>query len=183
MQPGAEAVPAAAAAADTHPAAEAAPLDTRRLRTALGRFTTGVTIVTCLDAAGGPVGLTVNSFSSLSLDPPLVLWSLRRESPSAAAFGAARHFAVNVLAESQLGVSRHFAARRADRFAEGSWGPGHHGAPVLAGTAATFECATEAVQQAGDHLLFIGRVLACSDSTVAPLLFQSGHYRTIGHVL
>ena len=179
MQPGAEAAPGASMAGPD----ETAPLDTRRLRTALGRFTTGVTIVTCVDAAGEPVGLTVNSFSSLSLDPPLVLWSLRRESPSAAAFGAARHFAVNVLAESQLGVSRHFAARRADRFAEGAWGPGRHGAPVLAGTAATFECATESVQAAGDHLLFIGRVLACSDSTVAPLLFQSGHYRTIGHVL
>ena len=182
MQPGAEAAAGVAAAAVAGPD-ETAPLDSRRLRTALCRFTTGVTIVTCVDAAGEPVGLTVNSFSSLSLDPPLVLWSLRRESPSAAAFGAARHFAVNVLAESQLGVSRHFAARRADRFAEGVWGPGRHGAPVLAGTAATFECATESVQAAGDRLRCSGGVLACRAWSGAALLFESGHYRTIGHVL
>jgi 3-hydroxy-9,10-secoandrosta-1,3,5(10)-triene-9,17-dione monooxygenase reductase component len=125
----------------------------------------------------------VNSFSSLSLEPPLVLWSLRRESPSAAAFSAARHFAVNVLAESQVGVSRSFAARRADRFAEGEWSAGLHGLPVLAGAAAVFECESVSAQVAGDHLLFIGRVLACSDSSVPPLLFQAGHYRTIGHPL
>lgn len=170
--------------AGAEPAVPEAPaLDTRRLRTALGRFTTGVTIVTCTDAAGEPVGLTVNSFSSLSLEPPLVLWSLRRESPSAAVFSAARHFAVNVLAESQVGVSRRFAARRADRFAEGEWTRGLHGLPVLAGAAAVFECESASAQVAGDHLLFIGRVLACSDSAVAPLLFQAGHYRTIGHPL
>ncbi len=160
-----------------------APLDNRQLRTALGRFTTGVTIVTCLDEAGARVGLTVNSFNSLSLEPALVLWSLRRESPSAAAFGAARHFAVNVLAELQVGVSRRFAARRADRFAEGDWQDGLQGVPVLAGAAAVFECETVSTQEAGDHLLFIGRVLACRESPVAPLLFQAGHYRTIGHAL
>ncbi len=170
--------------AAAEPVAPDAPTpDTRRLRAALGRFTTGVTIVTCTDAAGEPVGLTVNSFSSLSLEPPLVLWSLRRESPSAAAFSAARHFAVNVLAESQVGVSRSFAARRADRFAEGEWSAGLHGLPVLAGAAALFECESVSAQVAGDHLLFIGRVLACSDSAVPPLLFQAGHYRTIGHPL
>ncbi len=160
-----------------------APLDSRQLRTALGRFTTGVTIVTCLDEAGERVGLTVNSFNSLSLEPALVLWSLRRESPSAAAFAVARHFAVNVLAEGQVGVSRHFAARRADRFGEGDWHPGVHGVPVLAGAAAVFECETVSSQDAGDHLLFIGRVLACRETAVAPLLFQAGHYRTIGHAL
>jgi 3-hydroxy-9,10-secoandrosta-1,3,5(10)-triene-9,17-dione monooxygenase reductase component len=172
MQPGAETV-----------VSDGQALDPRRLRSALGRYTTGVTIVTCIDADGERVGLTVNSFSSLSLEPPLVLWSLRRESPSAAAFLAARHFAVNVLTESQLGVSRRFAARKADRFAEGEWSAGRHGVPVLGGTAAVFECETVSAQVAGDHLLFIGRVLACADSSAAPLLFQSGHYRTIGHAL
>jgi 4-hydroxyphenylacetate 3-hydroxylase, reductase component len=157
--------------------------DTRRLRTALGRYTTGVTIVTCLDAQGERSGLTVNSFSSLSLDPPLVLWSLRSESPAAAIFRAARHFAVNVLAESQVGLSRHFAARKTDRFAEGEWAGGAHGVPVLAGAVAVFECETVSSQVAGDHLLFIGRVLAFSDLSAPPLLFQAGHYRTIGHAL
>ncbi len=172
--------PAAGMDADA-PASPA--FDGRRLRTALGRFTTGVTIVTAVDGHGERIGLTVNSFNSLSLEPPLVLWSLRRESPSTAAFLAARHFAVNVLAESQVAVSRRFAARKADRFVEGDWRAGLQGLPVLDGAAAVFECETVSAQEAGDHLLFIGRVLACNESTAAPLLFQSGHYRTIGHVL
>ena len=101
------------------------PPDRRRpLRSALGRFTTGVTIISCVDAAGVRVGLTANSFKSLSLDPPLVLWSLRAASPSVEAFVAAKHFAVNVLAEAQVELSRRFASRRDDKFAEGAWAPG-----------------------------------------------------------
>ena len=158
-------------------------VDPRQLRNALGRFTTGVTIVTCCDAAGGFVGLTANSFNSLSLDPPLVLWSLRTASPSLAAFRAAPRFAVNVLAESQLELSRRFASRSEDRFAEGSWALGVHGAPVLAGCAAVFECKSVSHQLAGDHHLFIGQVLACADAPVPPLLFQAGHYRLLGEIL
>ncbi len=158
-------------------------MDTRQLRNALGRFTTGVTVVTCCDAAGGFVGLTANSFSSLSLEPPLVLWSLRSASPSMVAFEAASRFAINVLADSQVELSRRFASKSEDRFAEGSWSLGEHGAPVLVGCAAVFECATETQQVAGDHRLFIGRVLACSESALAPLVFQAGHYRLLGEVL
>jgi 3-hydroxy-9,10-secoandrosta-1,3,5(10)-triene-9,17-dione monooxygenase reductase component len=153
------------------------------LRTALGRFTTGVTIVTCCDAAGAFVGLTVNSFNSLSLEPALVLWSLRKASPSLAAFSAATRFAVNVLAESQLPLARRFAARGDHRFAEGGWAVGEHGAPVLEGSAAVFECETVSQQRAGDHLLFIGRILAYVDEAVAPLAFQGGHYRRLGDSL
>ena len=159
------------------------PLTTRALRDALGRFTTGVTIISCLDAAGTPVGLTANSFNALSLDPPLVLWSLRRPSGHADAFRAARYFAVNVLAESQVDLSRRFAAKAADKFSEGVWTAGAGGAPVLAGCAAVFECATESQQQAGDHLLFIGRVLAVMEAPLPPLVFQAGHYRMLGEVL
>ena len=158
-------------------------MDSRHYRNALGRFTTGVTIVTCLDAAGGPVGLTANSFNALSLDPPLVLWSLRCASPSMAAFEAAPRFAVNVLAESQVELSRRFASRSEDRFADVAWAQGEHGSPVLAGCAAVFECETLSHQIAGDHRLFIGRVLACSESPLPPLLFQAGHYRLLGEVL
>jgi flavin reductase (DIM6/NTAB) family NADH-FMN oxidoreductase RutF len=157
--------------------------DARALRNALGRFTTGVTIVTCLDAEGTRVGLTANSFNALSLTPPLVLWSLRRESPAAAAFVAAPRFAINVLAEAQVDLSRRFAARDVDRFAEGAWSSGEHGAPVLAGCAAVFECQTESHQAAGDHWLFIGRVLACTEAALPPLVFQAGHYRLLGEVL
>ncbi len=158
-------------------------MDSRQLRTALGRFATGVTIVTCADGEGRFVGLTANSFNSLSLEPPLVLWSLRQTSPSLGAFLAAPRFAVNVLAEAQVDLSRRFAAPVADRFAEGAWALGEHGAPVLAGCAAVFECERVGEQAAGDHRLFIGRVLACTESALPPLVFQGGHYHLLGEVL
>ncbi len=160
-----------------------AQMDSRHLRTALGRFTTGVTIVTCTDATGGFVGLTANSFNALSLSPPLVLWSLRESSPSLAPFVAATHFAVNVLTEAQVELSRRFAASRDDRFAEGAWALGEHGAPVLAGCAAVLECETVSHQAAGDHRLFIGRVLACTESALPPLVYQGGRYHLLGDVL
>ena len=155
------------------------------LRGALGRFATGVSIITCLDTAGVRVGLTANSFSALSLDPPLVLWSLRKVSPSLPAFEAAGHFAVNVLAETQVELSRRFASPQAGqgKFDEGIWSVGLGGAPVLAGCAAVFECEVASRQVAGDHVLFIGRVLRLADLSVAPLLFQGGHYRMLGEVL
>ena len=158
-------------------------MDTRQLRDALGRFTTGVTVVTCCDEAGGFVGLTANSFSSLSLEPPLVLWSLRSASPAMVAFQGASRFAVNVLADSQVELSRRFASKSEDRFAEGTWALGAFGAPVLVGCSAVFECETVSHQVAGDHRLFIGRVLACAESALAPLVFQAGHYRLLGEIL
>lgn len=158
------------------------------LRAALGRFATGVTIITCRTASGQRVGLTANSFASLSLEPPLVLWSLRRASPSLAAFEAASRFAVNVLAETQVDLSRRFAlpqagAGSADKFDEGHWTEGLGGAPVLAGCAAVFECERVAAHDGGDHRLFIGRVLRLADLAVAPLVFQGGHYHLLGEVL
>ena len=158
-------------------------MDSRHFRNALGRFTTGVTIITCLDASGQPVGLTANSFNSLSLDPPLLLWSLRSASPSTAAFEAAPRFAVNVLTESQVELSRRFAARSDDRFADVAWAQGDHGSPVLAGCAAVFECETLSHQIAGDHRLFIGRVLACSETALPPLVYRAGHYHLLGEAL
>jgi 4-hydroxyphenylacetate 3-hydroxylase, reductase component len=153
------------------------------LRAALGRFATGVTIVTCLDADGQRVGLTANSFNALSLAPPLVLWSLRQVSPSLPAFRAASHFAVNVLAESQVALSRRFASPAVDKFALGHWSEGEGGAPVLTGCAAVFECRSLPAQEAGDHVLFFGDVLRAAEAAVAPLLFQAGHYRMLGEVL
>lgn len=160
-----------------------AALSTLVLRTALGRFATGVTIVSCRAADGSPVGLTANSFNALSLQPPLVLWSLRSVSPNLEAFVAAPHFAVNVLAESQVELSRRFASPAQDKFAEGLWSPGMGGAPVLAGCAAVFECEQVSFQTAGDHVLFIGQVLAVTEAPVTPLVFQSGHYRMLGEIL
>ena len=153
------------------------------LRGVLGRFATGVTIITCLDEGGQRVGLTANSFNALSLDPPLVLWSLRRVSPSVAAFRAARHFAINILAESQVELSRRFASPSTDKFADGLWIAGEGGAPVLGGAAAVLECVRTAAQDAGDHVLFIGQVLRLADLAAPPLLFHGGHYHMLGEVL
>lgn len=185
--PAALAASAAEVAAASQASAPGPAFDAKQLRAALGRFATGVTIVTCVaDGPDGPerIGLTANSFQSLSLEPPLVLWSLRTQSPSLAAFAAARHFAVNVLAEAQVDLSRRFAQRLPDKFAEGPWADGAHGgAPVLAGSAAVFECEVFAQHPAGDHVLFIGRVLAFSESAVPPLVYQAGHYRLLGEIL
>ena len=158
-------------------------MDPRHLRLALGRYATGVTIVSCLGADDAFVGLTANSFNSLSLEPPLVLWSLRQASPSLPAFAVATHFAVNVLSEAQVELSRRFASRVEDRFAEGAWALGEHGSPVLAACAAVFECETVSQQMAGDHCLFIGRVLACTEAALPPLIFQAGHYRLLGEIV
>lgn len=153
------------------------------LRAAFGRFATGVTIVSCRAADGSPVGLTANSFNSLSLDPPLVLWSLRVVSANLDNFRDASHFAVNVLAENQVDLSRRFASPMPDKFADGQWSEGQGGVPVLAGCAAVFECEQVSSQVAGDHVLFIGQVLCLSEAPVTPLVFQSGHYRTLGEIL
>jgi flavin reductase (DIM6/NTAB) family NADH-FMN oxidoreductase RutF len=179
----AQAAPAPDARADTAPDAPTS-IDPRSLRAALAGFATGVTIVTCRDATGSPVGLTVNSFNALSLEPPLVLWSLRRVSPSVAAFDAARRFAVHVLAEGQVELSRRFASPLATKFDEGVWSGGAADEPPhLAGCVASFDCETVSRQDAGDHRLYIGRVLRLRSQPVPPLLFHGGHYHLLGEVL
>lgn len=155
-------------------------LDSRILRTALGQFATGITVVTTRAPAGPFVGLTVNSFSALSLEPPLILWSLRCSSPSLPVFEAVDRFVVNVLAEAQVEVSRRFASPHADKFegvphAENAWG-----LPLLHGASAWFECRTVSRQTAGDHCLFIAEVERFTLSDAAPLLFHGGGYFALG---
>jgi flavin reductase (DIM6/NTAB) family NADH-FMN oxidoreductase RutF len=168
---------------DSRPVAPAEAIETRSLRAALGAFATGVTVVTCRGADGLAFGLTVNSFNALSLDPPLVLWSLRLASPSLAAFDAATHFAINVLAEGQVDISRRFASPVEQKFDEGQWHEGLHRAPVLGGSAAVFECERLSQQTAGDHRLYIGRVLKMQQQAVPPLVYHGGHYHLLGEVL
>ena len=170
-------------ATNPEPSTAVAAIDPRGLRAVLGRFATGVAIITCRDAAGAPTGLTANSFSALSLEPPLVLWSLRLSSPNLPAFRAATHFAINILSESQVELSRRFAQSLADRFAEGQWSAGLGGAPVLGGATAVVECERQAEHPAGDHVLFIGQVRRCVDLATPPLLFHGGHYHTLGEVI
>ena len=165
------------------PELPATDLGPDELRLALGRFVTGVTIVTCRSAEGQAVGLTANSFNALSLDPPLVLWSLRRESPSIEAFAQATHFTVNVLSEEQIDLSRRFARPSAAKFDKGEWRDGQGGAPMLAGCVAVFECRRRSHHEAGDHVLFIGEVERIGGSAEAPLVYHSGHYRAIGEQL
>ena len=159
------------------------PLDPGTMRSALSGFATGVTVVTCRTATGDAVGLTVSSFNALSLEPPLVLWSLRLASPSLAAFDAARHFAVNVLAEAQVELSRRFASAREDKFDDGAWSDGIGGAPLLAGCAASFECERLSSRTEGDHCLFVGRVLSATAQAVPPLVYHGGRYHLLGEIL
>lgn len=152
--------------------------DARHLRDALGRFPTGVTIVTTRAADGKPVGLTANSFAAVSLDPPLVVWSINHRSPSLPAFVASGHFAVNVLRATQVELSHRFAARRQGRFEGIACADGLGGAPVLAGVLAAFECTVEASLPGGDHVLFVGRVHKVAYDDGEPLIFNAGQYCT-----
>lgn len=148
----------------------------RDLRQALARFVTGVAIVTAADPDGTPFGLTINSFSSVSLDPPLVLWSLSCRSSRREAFLAAGHFAVNVLGAGQQELSARFAHPLEDRFGGVEWSSGLGGAPVLAGCIAAFECAAAGHIPAGDHLILLGRVERFEHRPGTPLVFFARSY-------
>ncbi|MBS1142600.1 MAG: flavin reductase [Proteobacteria bacterium] len=153
--------------------------DKRALRNTLGRFATGVTIVTAIDPDGHPMGLTVNSFSAVSLDPALVLWCLDNNSNNLAAFKKATHHAINILAADQQDLSNRFATWPADRFAGLDWQAGVGGAPVFPGCCATFELAITTAYEAGDHTIFIGRIENFEQAERDPLLFFAGQYRSI----
>jgi flavin reductase (DIM6/NTAB) family NADH-FMN oxidoreductase RutF len=146
----------------------------RELRNALGCFATGVTVVTTMTDRG-PIGITANSFASVSLDPPLVLWSPARRSSRFPAFEVATHFAIHVLAEDQRALADDFA-RSASPFDARPWTPGRGGAPLLDGCAARFECAHAAGYDGGDHLIVVGEVLAFTHSDARPLIFHRGGY-------
>jgi len=158
-------------------------LDADTFRRVLGHFATGVTVITTRDADGRPIGMTASSFNSVSLDPPLVLWSLARQASSHAAFASARYWAVHVLAEEQETLSRRFSSRDIDRFAGLDWLAGHGGTPLLAGCAARFECEIASLYDGGDHTIFLGRVLAVEQGEAAkPLVFHGGRYRHLATV-
>ncbi len=149
--------------------------DPRAFRSALGSFATGVTVVTARDAEGAPVGITANSFASVSLDPPLVLWSPARASRRFATFTGAQSFAVHVLAADQQAVCDAFV-RAAQGFGEVAWAEGPDGLPLLDGCLARMICGREAVWDAGDHAIVLGRVRAAERRDGAPLVFQGGRY-------
>jgi 3-hydroxy-9,10-secoandrosta-1,3,5(10)-triene-9,17-dione monooxygenase reductase component len=149
---------------------------TRQFRAALGSFATGVTIVTTRNGAGEDIGLTANSFNSVSLDPPMVLWSLARKSLSLPAFLESGYFAVHVLAATQEDLSVTFATRGADKFANMAVTRGAGGIPLLPGCSAVFQCRTAFNYEGGDHVIFVGEVQEFEHFDRAPLVFHSGRY-------
>ncbi|HSS69355.1 MAG TPA: flavin reductase family protein [Casimicrobiaceae bacterium] len=149
----------------------------QQFREALAQFATGVTILTARAAHGALVGFTANSFNSVSLDPPLVIWSLARRSRSLAVFEGVERYAINVLAHDQVELARRFSGPHADRFAGVAHRAGKGGAPLIEGCAAWLECRHHALHPAGDHMLFIGEVDDCAHRSVAPLLWHGGRYR------
>lgn len=156
-----------------------APFDRRALRTALGQFATGVAIVTARDHAGAPIGMTINSFSSLSLDPALVLWSVQCDASGAQAYRSAPHFAIHVLQADQELLARRFAEPSADRFAGQPVAEGLGGVPLLPGCLACFQCRLWAVHPGGDHDLIIGAVTQFSIGEGSALGFHRGRFITL----
>ena len=154
--------------------------DARTFRDALGCFATGVTVVTAICPDGTPIGLTANSFTSVSLDPPLLLVCIANSAGSGATLRGADRFAVNVLQIGQQPTSNRFAGKGEDRFAATPWEMGEFGTPVLPGSLSSFECAREAVHEGGDHFILVGRVLkAIFEPRRDPLLYFRGKYRKL----
>src|SRR6202140_364182 len=157
-------------------ASDNSPIDPRDFRNALGTFATGVTIITAARADGKPYGLACNSFASVSLNPPLVLWSLGMFSQALSVFRNATHFAVNVLGASQQALAAKFAKSSEDKFAGVEWTPGLGNAPLLADSVANFQCRAANRYYGGDHIIFLGAVEAYAYNRQEPLLFARGGY-------
>lgn len=154
--------------------------DPREFRNALGRFATGVCVITAIRDDNTPFGMTVNSFSSLSLDPALVLWNLQNNSECAPAFEACKGFTVNILASDQEAVSNQYAKKGAHDLPEGSYRLGKSGQPVLKGALTSFECDMWARYDGGDHVILVGEVIEMDDApTGEPLVFYAGKYREL----
>jgi flavin reductase (DIM6/NTAB) family NADH-FMN oxidoreductase RutF len=162
-------------------ARDSSPIDPRDFRNALGTYATGVTIITAMAADGKPYGLTCNSFASVSLNPPLVLWSLGTFSQGMSTFQNASHFAVNVLGASQEALATRFAKSSEDKFAGVEWTAGLGNAPLFADSVANFQCRAANRYYGGDHVIFLGAVEAYTYNRREPLLFARGSYgRFIG---
>ncbi len=156
-------------------------IDTRALRDAFGCFATGITIVTTVDGDGAFYGVTANSFTSLSLDPPLCLFCLDYKAMSFEAFRQTKHFAVNVLAEHQEDLSSSFARSNTDKWKGVDFETWATGTPILSGCIANLECDLEAIYEGGDHVIVVGRVteMAYQDGECRPLLYYKGRYNAL----
>lgn len=155
-------------------------IDPRELRDVLGCFATGVCVVTTVGDEGRPVGMTINSFSSVSLDPPLILWSIGLDTPSRQAFKTHGCFAINIMGAKAKDTTMNFARPSDDKFAGIDWSPGHQGVPVLGEAMAVLECTVEDQIVSGDHEIFIGRVVRLDQNEGDPLLFHKGRFAALG---
>jgi flavin reductase (DIM6/NTAB) family NADH-FMN oxidoreductase RutF len=153
--------------------------DTKQFRQALSQFATGVTVITAALPDGAFFGVTINSFNSVSLDPPLVLWSLAHTSQSMAAFNAAPAYVINVLAGDQIELAQRFASKTHDRFEALPFTLSAQGVPVLAGTVAWFECRHRSRYSEGDHVIFVGEVERCHSHPHRTLGFHRGRFIAI----
>lgn len=158
----------------------AAPIiDPIQFRNACGSFPTGVTVVTTRDASGKPVGMTANSFSSVSLDPPLVLWSIAKTATAFTAFDTCSHFAIHILHSGQEATSRLFAAKNVDKFAEIESAVAAGDTPVLTDYNARFVCSVEHRYPGGDHIILVGRIVEFDNREREPLVFYKGQYKAL----
>ena len=161
------------------PLASPPSFPTTDFRAALGTFATGVTVITAFDENGAPVGLTANSFNSVSMAPPLVLWSLSQRASTMPAFTRGSHYAINILAGDQRDIAERFARRDVDRFGGIAMRVGASGAPILDGVVAVFECFNRSQYQEGDHIIFVGEVEHCARREGAlPLIYHGGRFYT-----
>jgi flavin reductase (DIM6/NTAB) family NADH-FMN oxidoreductase RutF len=149
-------------------------------RKACARYATGIAVATVLGPEGTPEGLTVNSFTSVSMEPPLILVCIARTATAYSSFKTSKAFVINVLREDQIDLSQHFASRKSNRFEGLAWREGVHGAPVLDGVLAVLECAAHGSFDAGDHTVFIGLVERAESHDGAPLLYFASAYRKLG---
>ncbi|WP_321390280.1 flavin reductase family protein [Emcibacter sp.] len=154
-------------------------INSMEFRRALGAFTTGVTVITARSADGEPVGVTANSFSSVSLEPPLVLWSLAKTAFSLPVYTDAEYFTIHILAENQQALSNRFASRGEDKFADLDVDDGLGKTPLLDGCCARMQCKTVYQYEGGDHIIFVGEVLDLACNDVPPLVFQAGKYVSV----
>ena len=154
-------------------------IDSKAFRRALGNFATGITVMTSATETGQKVGVTANSFNSVSMDPALILWSIDKKSSSYDVFKQSTHFVVNILAADQIEVSNRFARPSDDKFAGLEYETGLGGAPVLLDTAARFQCETYNIVEGGDHWIILGRVVTFDDFGRSPLLYHQGAYSMV----
>lgn len=152
----------------------------RNLRQALGSFPTGVTVVSCLDKNNNPLGFTANSFTSVSLDPQLISICIDKESFNIDTFSITEHFAVSILSESQQSISTTFATPNEERFKDIDWRSEDTGSPIISNAVAWFDCKTEQVVDAGDHLILIGKIITFDSSPKTPLMYLRGNYVNLG---